>query len=228
MATVIGTDATDILDGTTIGDTITAGGGDDLIFGNTGRDTVRGGTGDDYIEGNEGHDRLFGQDGWDWLVGGAATMLMAAHRAPRLQRRDNASVPARGRRLRIAVNLATGKATDTFGNTDTLVDIERAVDSDFADTLIGGNAANDSSERFRGNEGSDTINGGSGFDTADYSRDFFNGGDMGIVPILFSEPCATDLAISTMSAISKPSEVPSSPTRCTAAPQTNFRAIRRQ
>jgi Ca2+-binding RTX toxin-like protein len=64
----------------------------------------------------------------------------------------------------VSVNLATGRAQDGDGGTDTLVSIEQIRGSSFADTLIGSGIG----EGFRGNAGGDTIDGGGGIDTIDY------------------------------------------------------------
>ncbi|WP_281172851.1 calcium-binding protein [Roseicyclus elongatus] len=82
--------------------------------------------------------------------------------------------------LGVNVNLANGTATDRFGNTDTLLDIEGAQGTEMADTLIGdsldnflgGRGGDDSIEGGAGNDyidaglgGTDTIDGGIGNDT---------------------------------------------------------------
>ncbi len=69
----------------------------------------------------------------------------------------------------ITVNLASGLATDEAGNTDTFVNIEGVRGSNFNDTLLGGNAASDGLEFFTGNAGNDTIDGGAGYDRAQYT-----------------------------------------------------------
>ena len=73
----------------------------------------------------------------------------------------------------VDVNLASGTAQDGLGGTDRFVNIEGVRGSNFADRLVGGNAANgagtiDGFELFVGNGGDDVIDGGSGFDVADY------------------------------------------------------------
>jgi Ca2+-binding RTX toxin-like protein len=76
--------------------------------------------------------------------------------------------------------LATGSATDGFGNTDTLVSIEMVRGTNSADTLTGGNAASDNFEGYRGLGGDDTITGGSGYDEVRYDFDSTNGGANGV------------------------------------------------
>ncbi|HSH88335.1 MAG TPA: Ig-like domain-containing protein, partial [Ramlibacter sp.] len=74
----------------------------------------------------------------------------------------------------VNVNLVTGVALDGQGGTDTLSNIEGIRGTPFNDTLTGGNAANgtgssDGFEFFMGNAGNDAINGGGGYDRADYT-----------------------------------------------------------
>ena len=70
--------------------------------------------------------------------------------------------------------MATGTASDGFGGTDTLSNIEGIRGSNFNDLLTGGLAANGTTlgdglfELFLGNGGNDTIDGGQGYDRADY------------------------------------------------------------
>ena len=81
----------------------------------------------------------------------------------------------------VIVNFATGKATDGFGNTDTLIGIEATMGSRLADRFTGGNKALDSAgEYFYGLAGTDIIDGGSGFDEARYDRDAGFGGKKGV------------------------------------------------
>jgi Ca2+-binding RTX toxin-like protein len=77
----------------------------------------------------------------------------------------------------VNVNLATGTASDGYGYTDTLLNIEGVRGSKYNDVLTGGNAANGTSvfdylnnqiEFFSGNAGNDTINGGAGYNLAQY------------------------------------------------------------
>ena len=67
------------------------------------------------------------------------------------------------------MNLGTGTATDGFGAIDTLSSIEGVEGSAFDDTLIGG--ADDLFESFIGGAGSDSIDGGTGFDRINYFAD---------------------------------------------------------
>jgi RTX calcium-binding nonapeptide repeat (4 copies)/Bacterial pre-peptidase C-terminal domain len=69
-ATIVGTEADDILLGTPEDDVIAGLGGNDMIDGLEGDDVICGGPGDDVLEGGPGHDRLFGNEGDDVLRGG--------------------------------------------------------------------------------------------------------------------------------------------------------------
>lgn len=78
-ATIVGTEANDVLKGTPGPDVITALGGDDQVYGyggddliclGAGSDVASGGPGDDTIRGEKGADRIFGNAGNDRLLGG--------------------------------------------------------------------------------------------------------------------------------------------------------------
>jgi Ca2+-binding RTX toxin-like protein len=64
----------------------------------------------------------------------------------------------------VNVNLATGVASDGWGGSDMLANIENIRGSAYNDVLVG----NDQDNRLEGNGGNDTIDGGAGFDTASY------------------------------------------------------------
>ena len=66
----------------------------------------------------------------------------------------------RGGDQAVNVNLATGKALDSFGYTDTLISIEGVRTGEFNDVVIGSTANN----VIRTNGGNDSINGGAGAD----------------------------------------------------------------
>jgi Ca2+-binding RTX toxin-like protein len=73
----------------------------------------------------------------------------------------------------VYVNLATGVAIAGVGDVDTLISIERVRGSQYNDSLIGGNPDNgadqfDGFEDFRGDAGNDWIDGGDGYDQANY------------------------------------------------------------
>ncbi|CAA2107804.1 Bifunctional hemolysin/adenylate cyclase [Methylobacterium bullatum] len=135
----------------------------DSYINATGRsDTINGVAGDDTISGLDGNDRIDGGTGFDIA--------------------NYANDFRFGGTTGVIVNFATGKATDGFGNADTLISIEAVMGTQFADKLTGGNAALDSTgEYFYGLSGKDVIDGGSGFDEARYDRDAGFGGTKGII-----------------------------------------------
>jgi Ca2+-binding RTX toxin-like protein len=155
------------LHGSAFADRITLGASNGYVFARAGNDTLAGGAGDhnfypgsgnDSIDGGEGVDRVsYFDDGYDRYGSGIALA--------------NAGV---------TVNLATGTATDNWGNTDSLTGIENVDGSALADRITGnsqnnwlggnfgddtliGNAGND---YLAGNAGNDVLSGGEGWDTA--------------------------------------------------------------
>ena len=75
-ATILGTNAADVISGTGGADVIVTGDGDDVIDGLGGNDTICGGSGDDEINGRDGNDALFGNRGADVLRGGAGNDML--------------------------------------------------------------------------------------------------------------------------------------------------------
>ncbi|XIA64406.1 tandem-95 repeat protein [Bradyrhizobium sp. TZ2] len=106
----IGTLGNDILTGTAGVDVIEGLDGNDQIDGQGGNDALSGGAGKDVLSGGEGDDLLDGGAGQDRAIYSAAT-------------------------TGITVNLAAGTASGAGVGTDTLVDIEGIIGSDFADTF---------------------------------------------------------------------------------------------
>lgn len=76
---LIGGDASGIIAGTDVAETLDGKGGNDFLYGNGGNDTLLGGTGKDLLDGGQGNDLLVGGEGNDQLVGGAGadTFLFA-------------------------------------------------------------------------------------------------------------------------------------------------------
>ena len=136
------------------------------LTGTSSNDTLAGGLGDQWFQGRAGSDTINGGAGNDWV---------------------SYSLDPAG----VTVNLGTGTATDgwggvwAMGGTDTLISIENAEGSDYADTLIGSAAANnltggegddslvggDGDDTLIGGAGNDTLDGGAGIDTAVFSGD---------------------------------------------------------
>jgi Ca2+-binding RTX toxin-like protein len=179
VATINGTDATDVLDGTATADWIYGRRGDDRLSGAAGNDRLFGDDGDDWLEGGNGNDRLTGGKGDDAFIGGAGDDTFDGNSG--VEDHDWVGYDEERGTQGVSVNLATGFAIDSYGNADTLIDIEEVSGTEFNDVLTGGNPQNDNWESFYGARGADTINGGSGFDAVTYVFDYFSGGEMGIV-----------------------------------------------
>ena len=169
MANVPGTDGDDVKEGTDDPDSMNGFGGDDTLNGNGRNDSINGGAGNDKLFGGAGNDLLDGglDDPFtdnDTLDGGSGI--------------DTASYSQVQHGM--TVNLNVGQAVDdTFHNLDTLVSIENATGTNFADNLFGNGGANGlqgadgndlidglgGADRLSGNGGNDTLRGGGGADT---------------------------------------------------------------
>ena len=146
----------DFLVGNAGDNVVRAGDGDDTIIAWQGNDTLEGGGGNDFLNGLWGDDILDGGD----LPGTGTDVDTASY-----EWNSPEGTPAG-----VTVNLATGIASDGFGGTDTLIDIEAVRGTNVADIIIGGNVANDNFERFEGRGGDDYFDGGSGFDEVSYQN----------------------------------------------------------
>jgi Ca2+-binding RTX toxin-like protein len=112
------------------------------VTGSSHNDTITGDSNDNVLAGGAGNDTIDGG-------GGVNTV-------------DYSGDPAG-----VTVNLSTGTATDGWGGTDTLSDIQNVNGSAYADTITGDSNNNVLS----GGAGNDTIDGGTGTNTVDYSHD---------------------------------------------------------
>ena len=165
--------------GSRYGDFITGSAGDNDLFGQDGNDTLAGGDGNDWLDGGNGSDVLQGGSGVDAFAGGTGNDTIDGGDGRDLvsYTNDYGALPISG--AGVKVNLATGVATDNWGNTDTLVSIEDVSGSRFADKLTGNGADNalmggagddvlaggGGADRLNGDAGDDTLDGGSGSDT---------------------------------------------------------------
>jgi VCBS repeat-containing protein len=150
----------DVITGSDTADLLDGLGGDDVLRGGMGRDILRGGMGDDVLDGGIWFDGLTPQSFDD------------------LDYASYSSAPGG-----IAANLSLGSVyVSAFGGVDTIAFIEGIIGSPFDDTLIGG--ANDFFETFRGGGGSDWIDGGAGFDRAEYLDATTIDGHTGITALL--------------------------------------------
>jgi Ca2+-binding RTX toxin-like protein len=148
MANINGTPGDDFLNGTAADDTINAFAGNDLVNADQGNDIVDGGDGHDKLHGEEGNDTLLGGDGDDYLRGGPGDDLIDGGAG--LDR-----VAFYTATSGIAVDLRIqGVEQNTLLGMDTLVDIEHASGTEFADLIQG----NDDDNWLWGENGDDTIN----------------------------------------------------------------------
>jgi Ca2+-binding RTX toxin-like protein len=160
--------------GSRLGDSLTGDSANNNLSGDAGNDTLLGGSGDDYLQGGEGIDKLDGGAGRDTLVGGAGSdTLNGGDGIDRADYWSDYGIPA-PTGLGVQVDLTTGKATDNWGNTDTLSGIEDVTGSRYGDAITG--SAGDNS--LYGQEGNDTINAGDGRDnvTGGAGNDKLQGG----------------------------------------------------
>jgi VCBS repeat-containing protein len=138
--------------------------------------TVLGGSDGDTIKGSSDNDILVGNNGADTLTGGAGNDTLQGNGGT-----DTADYSHDGGSNPVTVNLTTGLATDTFGNTDTLSGIENAIGTSGADTFT---AAATGVNTFTGGDGSDTytvkagdqvveLNGNAGGIDAVFTKDSF-------------------------------------------------------
>lgn len=74
----VGSDAVDVMRGTTGADTMVGYGGDDIFCGGGGNDTISAGDGDDIVVGGNGNDKLIGYGGNDYLEGDAGNDTLSA------------------------------------------------------------------------------------------------------------------------------------------------------
>jgi Ca2+-binding RTX toxin-like protein len=114
------------------------------MFGLGGNDDLIGGPGSTVFVGGAGNDTITG-------VGLNNTVLYIREAG------DNG----------VTVNLATGEAIDTYGNTDTLNNIQRVAGTNRNDIFVGNEFAN----TFRPFAGNDTADGGGGFNEISYGND---------------------------------------------------------
>jgi VCBS repeat-containing protein len=148
----------------THGDTDTLS-GIERVRGTLQRDLMRGSDGLDTLIGRAGDDLLKGEGGSDTLYGGAGNdVLDGTPGVGDVDDFDAAAYDNDGGTQGIVANLLTQSVQDSYGNTDTLIDIEGVMGTAFADVIVGGNVTNDSYEFFAGFGGNDSIDGGSGFD----------------------------------------------------------------
>ncbi|MBV8686917.1 MAG: hypothetical protein JOZ90_06975 [Alphaproteobacteria bacterium] len=154
MAIINGTPGDDFLSGTPSADTINGLGGNDLVNAGAGDDSVDGGDGHDNLRGEDGNDSLSGGNGDDYLRGGLGNDLLDGGAG--WDRAAFFTAPGG-----IAVDLRIqGVAQNTGMGMDTLVGIEHASGTEFADVITGDDGPN----WLWGENGDDTISANGGDD----------------------------------------------------------------
>jgi Ca2+-binding RTX toxin-like protein len=101
----------------------------------------------EYFRGNGGNDTIDGSAGWDWA--GYTTSPYA---------------------IVVDMTKSSNQVQDGWGNTDTLIGIEGIEGSHLADRMRGSDVTT-LTEGFMGSKGADSIDGGAGFNKADYIND---------------------------------------------------------
>ena len=149
-----GTPGDDIICGNERNDVIDAKRGDDTIFGGTGNDILIGGEDRDVLRGEAGNDVLRGGPDDDVLDGGGGTDTADYSK-------ENDRFEDENDRVGVVVDLAEGQATDTYGDEDTLIEIENVIGTPVSDTIIGDKKDNE----IDGYGGDDMLDGGAGSDT---------------------------------------------------------------
>jgi Ca2+-binding RTX toxin-like protein len=197
----LGTDAWDHDgDGGTVTAAIAAGTAIDT-FGTTDTliaiERVRGTNLDDYFRGGDGQDTFVGRGGVDYFLGGGSAdffyggsgndVLDGTAGVGDTDDTDFASYDNDGGSQGIIVNFAAtawdhdnnggtaaiagNSVRDSYGDVDSVIDMEAAIGTNFVDYFRGGNVGNDAYEGFAGLQGNDYIDGGSGNDEVRYDFD---------------------------------------------------------
>jgi len=142
-------------------DRLTGNSGANRLWGYGGADSLNGGAGNDSLTGGAGDDTLAGGGGADWVLYGGD-----------------------GGPSGIRLDLATGLATDSWGDTDLLSGIAHVEGSKYADKIYGSDIANllqggAGDDTLYGRGGADTLSGGAGEDvlTGGSGADLLDGGD---------------------------------------------------
>jgi Ca2+-binding RTX toxin-like protein len=158
---VIGSNFDDKIHGDNYDNTLVGGDGKDELWGGSGNDTLDGEAGNDVLHGGAGNDWLYGGAGNDVLFGDAGANTFYDEAGNDVYNGNaNDWLDYSAAAVGVTVRLDLGRATDGFGDTDTLKGIAKVIGSSFDDTLVGDKRAN----TLRGGPGRDTIDAGGGND----------------------------------------------------------------
>jgi len=142
--TMVGNNVANTFLGGGSNDVLRGGAGDDVLYGENDSDTIEGGAGDDSIDGGSGSD----------FVDYSNDPLNVA--------------------IGVNVDLQANTATDGYGDTDTLTEIENVQGSVYDDVIKGDTTentllGNDGNDTFLASGGSDSIDGGNDVDVIDFN-----------------------------------------------------------
>ena len=149
---IYGENGTDILYGDAGDDDLYGKNGDDTLYGGDGADDLWGGSGVDLLSGGDGNDNLRGENDNDTLSGGLGDDTINGGG-------NTDTVDYSASLTAVSIDLENNSATGE--GTDTLSSIENAIGSAFDDTFFTDYYAN-------------TIDGGAGSDTLDYSQGYYS------------------------------------------------------
>ncbi|WIW47860.1 VCBS domain-containing protein [Bradyrhizobium sp. 62B] len=143
---------------TPVGNAVFGSLGDDVLSGGIGNDLIDGQDGNDRLNGGDGNDILFGGAGRDYLSGGSRDDILDG--GPGFDRAVYTDATGG-----VTIDLAAGTASGAGVGTDTLVNIEAAIGSNFDDTFNGAGFTGDAHvpgspvgyNEFEGKGGDDTI-----------------------------------------------------------------------
>ncbi|MBR0926560.1 VCBS domain-containing protein [Bradyrhizobium diazoefficiens] len=143
---------------TPVGNALFGSLGDDVLSGGIGNDLIDGQDGNDRLNGGDGNDILFGGAGRDYLGGGSGDDILDG--GPGFDRAVYTDATGG-----VTIDLAAGTASGAGVGTDTLVNIEAAIGSNFDDTFNGAGFTGDAHvpgspvgyNEFEGKGGDDTI-----------------------------------------------------------------------
>ncbi|HSV70864.1 MAG TPA: calcium-binding protein [Methylibium sp.] len=129
----------------------------DLFFG--GADTLRGGAGNDLLDGRAGADSIVASFGDDTLIGGTGTDTLNGGTGF-----DFASYAGQAQAITVSLAAAGSSTLSSASGNDTLSAIEGIYGSTGNDS-VAGTGATGIDNRFFGNDGNDSLDGGAGNDT---------------------------------------------------------------
>ncbi|MCG7394714.1 hypothetical protein MHY87_17550, partial [Microvirga sp. ACRRW] len=155
----------DFLSGGHGNDSLLGGTGDDRLYGGAGDDRLNGGAGKDFLDGGAGNDSLVGSIGNDALSGGDGNDTLYGGADDDIAFGDNGDDVIDGGEGNDVLNGGEGRDTLLGGMGDDVL-----IGASGSDSLDGGDGNDLLHGGFDQDNLADTLNGGAGVDTADYSN----------------------------------------------------------